>query len=70
MFTQRKKGVGITDKRIRLTTEVLQGIRLIKFYAWEEFYSYQIGELRGREIKTIRKAALVVFNYFFACPFC
>jgi ATP-binding cassette subfamily C (CFTR/MRP) protein 1 len=69
MFTQRKKGVGITDKRIRLTTEVLQGIRLIKFYAWEEFYSYQIGELRGREIKTIRKAALVVFYFFFRAHF-
>ncbi|KAF4621625.1 hypothetical protein D9613_012586 [Agrocybe pediades] len=56
MFTQRKKGVKITDKRVRLTTEVLQGIRLIKFYAWEEFYTHQIGELRRGEIKTIRKA--------------
>ncbi|KAF5310093.1 hypothetical protein D9619_010353 [Psilocybe cf. subviscida] len=58
MFTQRKKGVALTDKRVRLTTEVLQGIRLIKFYAWEEFYSYQVGQLRGREIKTIRKSAV------------
>ncbi|KAH9476201.1 ABC-type transporter cicA [Psilocybe cubensis] len=58
MFTQRKKGVKITDKRQRLTTEVLQGIRLIKFYAWEEFYSQQIGELRRQEIKTIRKSAI------------
>lgn len=56
MFTQRKKGVKITDKRVRLTTEVLQGIRLIKFYAWEEFYTQQIAELRRGEIKTIRKA--------------
>ncbi|KAF8882127.1 P-loop containing nucleoside triphosphate hydrolase protein [Infundibulicybe gibba] len=58
MFSQRKKGVGITDTRIRLTTEVLQGIRLIKFYAWEEFYTGQIGKLREREIKTIRKSAI------------
>ncbi|KAF9472565.1 multidrug resistance-associated ABC transporter [Pholiota conissans] len=58
MFTQRKKGVKITDKRVRLTTEVLQGIRLIKYYAWEEFYVYQIGEMRGREVKAIRKAAV------------
>ncbi|PPQ81812.1 hypothetical protein CVT25_013648 [Psilocybe cyanescens] len=58
MFTQRKKGVKITDKRQRLTTEVLQGIRLIKFYAWEEFYSQQIGELRRQEIKTIRKSSI------------
>ena len=57
MFTQRKKGVKITDKRVRLTTEVLQGIRLIKFYAWESFYTHQVGELRTREVKTVRKVA-------------
>jgi ATP-binding cassette subfamily C (CFTR/MRP) protein 1 len=57
MFTQRKKGVKITDKRVRLTTEVLQGIRLIKLYAWEAFYTHQVGELRTREVKTIRKVA-------------
>ena len=46
MFQQRKKGVKITDSRVRLTTEVLQGIRLIKFYAWEAFYTNQIGDLK------------------------
>ncbi|KAF5354262.1 hypothetical protein D9756_007067 [Leucocoprinus leucothites] len=58
MFTQRKKGVQFTDTRIRLTTEVLQGIRLIKFYAWEAFYSHQIAELRRREITAVGKAAV------------
>ncbi|RDB26371.1 Oligomycin resistance ATP-dependent permease YOR1 [Hypsizygus marmoreus] len=58
MFAQRKKGVKITDTRVRLTTEVLQGIRLIKYYAWESFYTSQISKLRAREIATIRKAAI------------
>ncbi|CAA7270432.1 unnamed protein product [Cyclocybe aegerita] len=58
MFQQRRKGVQITDKRVRLTTEVLQGVRLIKFYAWEAFYAQHIGELRTREIRTIRKVAV------------
>jgi len=57
MFNQRKKGVKLTDKRVRLTTEVLQGIRLIKLYAWEDFYTQQIGNLRSKEISTIRKSA-------------
>lgn len=79
MFTQRKKGVKITDQRIRIITEVnthpersvtdtyiltcffviqvLQGIRLIKFYAWEWFYTHRIGTLRTREIQTVRKMA-------------
>ncbi|KAJ7172563.1 multidrug resistance-associated ABC transporter [Mycena filopes] len=58
MFTQRKKGVKITDTRVRLTNEVLQGIRLIKYYAWEGFYTHQIGSLREREISTVRKTAI------------
>ncbi|KAJ7630119.1 multidrug resistance-associated ABC transporter [Mycena polygramma] len=58
MFTQRKKGVKITDTRVRLTNEVLQGIRLIKYYAWEAFYTHQIGGLREREIATVRKMAI------------
>ncbi|KAJ7827858.1 multidrug resistance-associated ABC transporter [Mycena olivaceomarginata] len=56
MFTQRKKGVKITDTRVRLSNEVLQGIRLIKYYAWESFYTHQIGTLREREIATITYA--------------
>ena len=57
MFNQRKKGVKLTDKRVRLTTEVLQGIRLIKLYGWEDFYTQQIGNLRSKEVSTIRKSA-------------
>lgn len=58
MFVQRKKGVKLTDSRVRLTTEVLQGIRLIKYYAWEDFYTHQIGDLRKRELRTVRGMAL------------
>ncbi|KAK7002404.1 oligomycin resistance ATP-dependent permease YOR1 [Favolaschia claudopus] len=57
MFDQRAKGVKITDARVRLITEVLQGIRLIKFYGWESFYVDRIQEMRMRELSTIRKAA-------------
>ncbi|KAF9427700.1 hypothetical protein BGZ94_004354, partial [Podila epigama] len=31
----RKRASQFTDSRIRLTTEVLQGIKVIKFFAWE-----------------------------------
>jgi ATP-binding cassette, subfamily C (CFTR/MRP), member 1 len=76
MFKQRKKGVVFTDSRVRLTTEVLQGIRLIKFYVWEvrwrstfndlvkltlpemqAFYAHKIGELRKKEVRTIKLVA-------------
>ncbi|KAJ7224699.1 multidrug resistance-associated ABC transporter, partial [Mycena pura] len=57
MFDQRAKGVKITDARVRLITEVLQGIRLVKFYGWENFYADRIQEMRRREVATIRKSA-------------
>ena len=55
MYNQRKKMVTITDQRVRLTTEVLQGIRLIKYYAWESFYAGKISGLRGRELQRVKK---------------
>ncbi|KAJ7472999.1 ABC transporter type 1, transmembrane domain-containing protein [Mycena galericulata] len=58
MIKQRKKGAKITDTRVRLSSEVLQGIRLIKYYAWESFYAHQLGDLQAREIATVRKAAM------------
>ncbi|TFK62549.1 P-loop containing nucleoside triphosphate hydrolase protein, partial [Pluteus cervinus] len=64
MFKQRAKGVKITDTRVRLITEILQGIRLIKFYAWEEFYAHQIGNLRQREVQTVRIVSLARAGMF------
>ncbi|KAF9466027.1 multidrug resistance-associated ABC transporter [Collybia nuda] len=58
MRNQRKQGVRITDTRVRLMTEVLQGIRFLKFYAWETFYLNKISTLRTREVSTIRKSAI------------
>ena len=82
MFLSRKSGVQITDRRVRLTSEVrvlytfqahldpslkrrsvaqvLQGIRLVKFYAWEAFYAHRIGKLREDEVAKIRRIAYVI----------
>lgn len=49
--------VTITDQRVRLTTEVLQGIRLIKCYAWERFYTGKIAKVRQREMQAVKKVA-------------
>ncbi|KDQ52618.1 hypothetical protein JAAARDRAFT_40221 [Jaapia argillacea MUCL 33604] len=58
LFAQSKKGIKITDRRVRLTNEVLQGVRLIKFYSWEAFFGHRIASLRGAEVETIRKSAM------------
>ncbi|EPQ52804.1 multidrug resistance-associated ABC transporter [Gloeophyllum trabeum ATCC 11539] len=57
LMIARRKGLAITDQRIRLTSEVLQGIRLVKLYAWETFYGHKIAKLRAGEISRLRMGA-------------
>ncbi|KAI3614331.1 abc transporter [Moniliophthora roreri] len=66
IYQQRNKGVKITDTRIRLTTEVLQGIRLLKYYAWEDFYTDQIAALRKGELET-NKNSTIAQSALIAC---
>ncbi|KAJ7753347.1 multidrug resistance-associated ABC transporter [Mycena maculata] len=58
MFRQRGAGVKITDQRVRFTNEVLQSIRLIKYYAWEAIYAHRLGSIRAEEVMRIRSVAV------------
>lgn len=55
----RKRIVKLTDARVKLSSEVILGIKAIKLYAWEEAYNERILELRRKELAAIRAAALV-----------
>lgn len=55
-FSQIQKAImATTDKRIHATNEVLQNIRIIKFFAWEERFGHMVGECRAAELKQLRK---------------
>jgi ABC-type multidrug transport system fused ATPase/permease subunit len=43
-----------TDKRIHITNEVLQNIRIIKYFAWERRFGKIIDEKREVELKAMR----------------
>jgi hypothetical protein len=47
------------DKRIKVTNEVLQGIRAVKLYHWEDAYLTIISKIRGAELSAIRRLQLV-----------
>lgn len=55
----RKEKMKDTDFRVKLMNEVLNGIRVIKFYAWEAAFQEKIESIRRVEAKHIRKIAYV-----------
>lgn len=42
----RNKNINTTDSRVSIMTEVLQAIKLVKLYAWEDFFSKLVNEVR------------------------
>ncbi|OWA50131.1 Canalicular multispecific organic anion transporter 2 [Hypsibius exemplaris] len=60
------------DSRIRAITEVLNGIKVLKLYAWEESFEKQILAVREKELRQLQKGAQLeavsAFNWF-ATPF-
>ncbi|KNC99091.1 uncharacterized protein SPPG_06036 [Spizellomyces punctatus DAOM BR117] len=49
----RKTIAPITDTRVKLTQEILTGIRLIKYFAWEESFLSKISSVREKEINQL-----------------
>ncbi|KAJ2163175.1 Transporter of the ATP-binding cassette (ABC) [Coemansia sp. RSA 552] len=60
-----------SDRRMGLMNEILQGVRIIKFFAWEPQFEQQVAGIRGGELGVLRKRYLV-FSYsivlFFMAP--
>jgi ATP-binding cassette subfamily C (CFTR/MRP) protein 10 len=56
------------DKRVRLMNELLSGIRVVKFYAWEKHFRCRIEQLRADELKALkaRKYLDALCVYFWA----
>ncbi|KAJ3271229.1 hypothetical protein HDV01_006962 [Terramyces sp. JEL0728] len=50
----RKKVAPVTDSRVKLTQEIISGIRVIKFFTWEDPFSQVIEETRNNEVKLVR----------------
>eukprot|EP00127_Corallochytrium_limacisporum_P007530 Clim_evm52s253 gene=Clim_evmTU52s253 len=45
------------DLRIRLMGEILNGIKVIKLYSWDEFFEEKVSDIRREEVAVLRKAA-------------
>ena len=60
-LTEKPRGEnkGMTDERVKLTHEAIEGIRLIKMYTWENLFQPRIDELRRSELTTFMKLARI-----------
>ena len=54
----RHKSMIWTDKRAKLLQELLGGMKILKFFAWELPYLKRIGEYRDNELKSVRTVTL------------
>ena len=52
----RRKMLKETDTRVKLTNQLLSGIRVLKIYAWEAAQEAAIQEARERELRRLKQA--------------
>ncbi|KAG0222439.1 hypothetical protein BGW42_006606, partial [Actinomortierella wolfii] len=57
MSISEDEKLGHMDNRIRLMTEILSGIKVIKLYGWEESFLKKVGGVRRKELVALRRVA-------------
>ncbi|KAM9364701.1 ATP-binding cassette sub-family C member 2 [Pholidichthys leucotaenia] len=57
------------DKRLKIMNEILNGIKILKLYAWEPSFQTQVEDIRGEELKVMKKFAYLtsVSTFIFSC---
>ncbi len=55
----QKKIMASTDARIHSTNEVLQNIRIIKYFAWEQRFSDEVSDKRRIGLKALREKYII-----------
>ncbi|KAK9454724.1 hypothetical protein V1511DRAFT_361560 [Dipodascopsis uninucleata] len=56
----QKELLAISDRRIQKTNEVMQSIKIIKFFAWEDRFGAVMNAIRREELKKIRKRVIIL----------
>jgi ABC-type multidrug transport system fused ATPase/permease subunit len=51
----QNKLMAVTDERVNKLNELLQSIRIVKFFAWESHFAKDVKEVREKELKILKK---------------
>nr|XP_057915142.1 canalicular multispecific organic anion transporter 1 isoform X1 [Doryrhamphus excisus]XP_057915143.1 canalicular multispecific organic anion transporter 1 isoform X1 [Doryrhamphus excisus] len=57
------------DKRLKIMNEILNGMKILKLYAWEPSFQAQVEDIRGQELNVMKKFAYLtsVSTFIFSC---
>ncbi|XP_076880787.1 ATP-binding cassette sub-family C member 10 [Brachyhypopomus gauderio] len=55
ILENNKHMLSYKDSRVKLMTEVLFGIRVLKFYSWEQHFAQKINQSRNKELSHLKK---------------
>ncbi|CAM4856859.1 unnamed protein product [Rotaria socialis] len=53
------KQMKLKDQRIKMMNEILNGIKVLKLYAWEQAFIRRINDVREKELKCLRQKAFL-----------
>jgi len=56
-FKAQIERLKVTDQRIKLTNEMVQGMRVVKMYAWEQTIGSKLAEVRSKELRLVPSSA-------------
>ncbi|XP_045113643.1 multidrug resistance-associated protein 1-like isoform X2 [Portunus trituberculatus] len=56
--TLQTRAMKVTDSRVKVLSEIINGIKVLKLYAWEASFSEQVNGLRNEEVKLLKRLAL------------
>lgn len=58
-FTLQEIQMKFMDGRIKLMNEILNGIKILKFYAWEKAFLEQVLGYREKELRALKKSQIL-----------
>ena len=50
----QEQNMGFKDVRIKLIDEILNGIKVLKFYAWESSFMAKVDDIRQKEVASLK----------------
>ena len=59
LFRLHRVVVKDTDRRVKITNEVLQGIKIIKLYDWQESFVARLNAIRVKELGNLKIVAFM-----------